>query len=153
MVLCQLSNHEEMVYYGNIHTSCLTYKHQSRDHAMAATERAMLNLLLKNVKYINCGACLGSINHGYGQPYMYFIILGGESVSTNKIGCSDTVTLNDQLYILYAYIYPPVCSMWVPWLYFEIGCSSITIINNNDKTYNAPISQNCSEALHDKNTH
>ena len=37
--------------------------------------------------------CLGSRNRGYWLAYMYFIILQGESVSTNKIGCSDSVAL------------------------------------------------------------
>ena len=32
---------------------------------MAATEWYMLNLSLKDVKYIDSGGCLGSINHGY----------------------------------------------------------------------------------------
>ena len=53
---------------------------------MAATERDLLNLLLKNVKYIDSGACLGSINHVYCS-------LGGESVPTSKIGHSDTLAL------------------------------------------------------------
>ena len=58
---------------------------------MAATERDQLNLLLKDVKYIDFSACLRSRNHGYLLSYMYFIILRGESVPTNKIGQPDGV--------------------------------------------------------------
>ena len=61
---------------------------------MADTEREQLNLVLKDVKYIDSSTCLGSRNHGYLLFYMYFIILGGgESVPTNKIGQPDSVAL------------------------------------------------------------
>ena len=42
---------------------------------------------------MDSSSCLGSRNCGYWLSDMYFIILEGESVATNKIGRSDTVAL------------------------------------------------------------
>ena len=59
------------------------------------TEQELFNFLLKiaNIQTLAHGSCLGSTNRGYWQSYMYFIVLGGESVPTSQIGHCDTVAL------------------------------------------------------------
>ena len=42
--------------------------------------------LVKDSKYKDTGAWLGMINTWYWLSYMYFIVLEGESVPTNKLG-------------------------------------------------------------------
>ena len=48
---------------------------------------------IKDSKYKDLGACLGSINNSYWLSYVYFIVLGGASVPTNKFGCPSYQTL------------------------------------------------------------
>ena len=42
---------------------------------------------------MDSSSCLSSRNRGYRLSDMYFMVLGGESVSTNMIGHFDTVAL------------------------------------------------------------
>ena len=51
------------------------------------------NSYYKSHIYIYSSPCLVSRNRGYWLSYMYFIVLGGESVSTNTIGHYDGVPL------------------------------------------------------------
>ena len=61
---------------------------------MADDLTIFVSSLIQNYKYIDWSPFLGSSNCGYWLTYMYFIVLGGESVSTNKIGHSDGVALS-----------------------------------------------------------
>ena len=63
-------------------------------HNNGGHERELFSSVIKNRKYLDSSSCLGSKNHGYLLSYMYVIVLVGESVSTNKIGHSDSVALS-----------------------------------------------------------
>ena len=59
---------------------------------MADTERNWFDLLLKDSKSKDSNACLGIINSSFWLSYIYFIILEGTNIPTNKFWCS--VALN-----------------------------------------------------------
>ena len=87
----QLSNSKKIVHYGKVSKFLQLPSTDRITWPMAVTEWDWLTLLLKDVKYIDAGACLGRINTWYWLCYMYFIVMGGESVPTSKIGRSDNV--------------------------------------------------------------
>ena len=68
----------------------MTYHNNNGGH-----QRELFSSVIKHRKYIDSSSCLGSRNHRYWWSYMYFIVMGGESVSTNKIGRSDPVALRN----------------------------------------------------------
>ena len=110
-LLFQLSNSEKSLLYGNIHTSYLTCKHRSHDLwlVMVDIKQDWINLLLKDHKYENTGACFGRINNDIGCRIMYFIVLGSESVPTNKFGWYDSGALNSGSEIRRLDIWPNRC--------------------------------------------
>ena len=73
----------------------MTSKRISRDLslAMVDTERDWFALFIKDHKYIDANPYLESRNHGYWLPYMYFIILEGANIPTNKFVRPATVAL------------------------------------------------------------
>ena len=90
--LFQLFNSLKILLYGNINTSCPTCYYQSRDLWRKLNEISLISWI-KNSKYIDSTMCLRSRNHVYLLSYMYFIVLGGENVPTNKIGQPDGLAL------------------------------------------------------------